>query len=200
MAPEGVVKFVRIAKPLLAIAVVSAVASCGPGQIGDIRGGLYAPGVDHSRQGAKQGVDNIGVAHRLMAAAQYELAIDAFTRAALDQGLSGEILNGMGTANLGLGRLGQSETLLRRAVKAEPDWAEAWNNLGVLLMEQGKINEARQVLRKAYALDNGQNDSIRDNLRLALAKSENADNIAGQEEEYKLVRRGSSDYLIRKTP
>jgi len=79
-----------------------------------------------------------------MAAQQYELALDAFTRAALNEGLTGEILNGMGTANLGLGRLGQSEELLRRAVKAEPDWAEAWNNLGVLLMERGEISEDRK--------------------------------------------------------
>lgn len=177
--------------------MISAVASCGPKPISLLdKGGPYAPGVDRS----KAAVDDIEVAHRLMAAGQYELALNSFTRAALDNGLSGEILTGMGTANLGLGRLGQSEDLLRRAVKKEPDWAEAWNNLGVLLMEQGELAEATQVLRKAYALDDGQNDSIRDNLRLALAKSENTDNNTGQEEDYKLVRRGSSEYLIRKTP
>ena len=106
----------------------------------------------------------------------------------------------MGTANLGLGRLGQSEELLRRAVVAEPEWPEALNNLGVVLMEQDNIPEAVQIFRKAYALDNGQSDSIRDNLRIALAKSENPDNNSGQNQEYKLVRRGSSDFLIRQTP
>ena len=195
MPPQGVTQRPIPKRLILAIAVVTAVASCGQNLISGHSSGLYAPGVDQS----KRAVDSIEVAHRLMAAAQYELAIDAFTRAALDQGLSGEILNGMGTANLGLGRLGQSEDFLRRAVKEEPEWPEAWNNLGVLLMEQGEITEAQNVLRKAYALDNGQNDSIRDNLRLALAKSKNADTIAVQE-EYKLVRRGSSSYLIRKTP
>lgn len=196
MAPQGVTKIVTSGYRLLAIAVISAVASCGPQVMSPPEGDLFPPGVDLSRQA----VDGVEVGHRLMAARQYELALEAFTRAALDQGLTGEILNGMGTANLGLGRLGQSEDLLRRAVKAEPDWAGAWNNLGVLLMEQGQIIEAQHILRKAYALDNGQNDSIRDNLRLALAKSENADNNTGQNEEYKLVRRGSSEYLIRKTP
>jgi hypothetical protein len=53
------------------------------------------------------------------------------------------------------------------------------------------------VFRKAYALDNGESDSIRDNLRLALANSENPDNNVDQNENYKLVRRGNSDYLIR---
>ncbi len=191
------VTFTNTGRILLAIAVISAMASCAPRAISNTKGGPYAPGVDRSKAAA---VDNIEVAHRLMAAGQYELALNSFTRAALDDGLSAEILNGMGTANLGLGRLGQSEELLRRAVKEEPDWAEAWNNLGVLLMERDELSEATQVLRKAYALDDGQNDSIRDNLRLALVKMENADNITGQEEEYKLVRRGSSDYLIRKTP
>ena len=91
-------------------------------------------------------------------------------------------------------------TFLRRAVKAAPDWPEAWNNLGVVLMERGKLAEAGAIFRKAYALDNGESDAIRDNLRLALAKSENPVNNSEQNQEYKLVRRGSSDFLIRKTP
>ena len=100
----------------------------------------------------------------------------------------------------GLGRLGQAEKMLRRAVSEAPDWAEAWNNLGVVLMEKGETGEAQQVFRKAYALDNGESDSIRDNLRFALAKTENPDNNVANTNDYKLVRRGSSDYLIRKTP
>ena len=116
--------------------------------------------------------------------------------AALEQGLTPEILSSMGSANLGLGRLGQAEDLLRRAVKEEPDWPEAWNNLGVLLMERGKTAEAVQIFRKAFALDNGESASIRDNLRLALAKSENPDTVL-EEQDYKLVRRGQGEYLIR---
>jgi hypothetical protein len=67
-------------------------------------------------------------------------------------------------------------------------------------MERGKTAEAEQVFKKAFALDNGQSDSIRDNLRIALAKSENPANTGGQQEDYKLVRRGGSDFLIRETP
>ena len=67
-------------------------------------------------------------------------------------------------------------------------------------MEMGEIAEATQIFRKAYALDNGESDSIRDNLRLALSKSEKSVNTDDQTNEYKLVRRGSSDYLIRRTP
>ncbi|MEX0340438.1 MAG: tetratricopeptide repeat protein [Arenibacterium sp.] len=156
--------------------------------------GPFPPGIDPKGEA----VDGVEVGHRLVAAAQYELAIDAFTRAALDQGMNAEILNGLGTANLGLGRLGQAESLLRRAVEEDGEWPEAWNNLGVVLMESGKTAEAQQIFRKAFALDNGESDAIRDNLRLALAKSENSDNTIEEKQEYKLVQRGSGDFLLRK--
>jgi len=153
----------------------------------------FAPGV--SRSGTA--VDGTIVGHRLINAGEYELALKAFSRAAVDQGLTGEILTGMGSANLGLGRLGQAEELLRDAVETEDSSPEAWNNLGVVLMEQGEVSEASQVFRRAYALDNGQSDSIRDNLRLALAKLDDSYYGTDQEQNYKLIRRGSSDYLIR---
>lgn len=196
MTQIGVTQAAPIRSTLLAIIAFAMVASCAPKPISQPPDTPYAPGVDLS----KTAVNGVEVGHRLMDAGQFELAIDAFTRAALDQGLTAEILTGMGTANLGLGRLGQAETLLRRAVEKDKDWPETWNNLGVVLMEQGETAEAQQVFRRAYALDDGQNDSIRENLRLALAKSENADNTVAQNNEYKLVQRGSSDYLIRRTP
>ena len=140
------------------------------------------------------------VGHRLMQAGEYELALEAFTRAAAEQGMTADVVSAIGTANLGLGRLGQAETLLRRAVKQDEAIPETWNNLGVVLMERGKYAEAEQIFRRAYALDNGQSDSIRDNLRLALAKSENPDYDDPQQQDYKLVRRGSADYVIRQIP
>ena len=101
---------------------------------------------------------------------------------------------------IGLGRLGTAERLLRDAIEKDADSPEIWNNLGVVLMEKGEINEAAQVFRRAYGFDNGASDAIRDNLRLALAKSEENYYAAVQEQDYKLVRRGSSDYLIRRIP
>jgi Flp pilus assembly protein TadD len=114
--------------------------------------------------------------------------------------MTAEILSGLGTANLGLGRLGQAETLLRRAIEQDETRPEIWNNLGVVLMEEGKTAESVQVFRTAYALDDGKSDSIRDNLRLAIEKSEISDNNDIQGEEYKLVRRGGGDFLIQTTP
>jgi Flp pilus assembly protein TadD len=161
-----------------------------------INQGPYAPGV--ARNG--EAVDGLIVGQRLMDAGEYELAIDAYTRAALKHGLNADVLAGLGSANLALGRLGQAEDLLRRAIEKDEKSPPIWNNLGVVLIEQGEYGEAEQVFRRAYALDNGESDAIRDNLRLALAKIEKPYYDEPQEQEYKLVRRGSSDYLIRKIP
>jgi len=180
-------------KLLVAIAVTAAMAACVPDRIKTSKDGPFAPGVDPKGEA----VSGVEVGHRLIAAGQYELALDAFTRAALDEGLTAEILNGFGTANLGLGRLGQAEDLLIRATKEDEKWSGPWNNLGVVMMEQGRTREAEQIFRKAYALDNGESDAIRDNLRLALAKSENPDNTSVQNEPYKLVQRGEGDFKLR---
>ncbi len=171
-------------------------AACSSDQIDLSDADPYAPGVDLS----KDAVNGIEVGHRLISVGEYELAIDSFTRAALADGMNAEILNGLGTAYLGLGRLSQSEQLLRRAVDEDPNWPAAWNNLGVVLMERDQTAEAAQIFQKAYAIDNGESDSIRDNLRLALAKLENSDNTAGQNQELQLVRQGSSSYVIRQAP
>lgn len=175
---------------------VFATAACSTGGLGASDRGPYAPGL---RAGATA-EDGLVVGHRLIAAGEFELALKAFSRAALTHGMNTDVLSGMGSANLGLGRLGQAETLLRRAVATDEAIPETWNNLGVVLMEQGKTAEAEQFFRRAYALDNGESDSIRDNLRMALAKTQKSDYDEDTEQDYKLVRRGSSDYLIRRVP
>ena len=182
---------VRTSLFLLGMAAV--LAGCGETASKDTP---FAPGV--AKNGAA--VDQMLVGHRLMRAGEYELAIRSFSRAALDRGMDAEVLSGIGSANLALGRLGQAEKLLRDAIEADETSPEAWNNLGVVLMEKGEVAEAAQIFRRAYAIDNGESDSIRDNLRLALAKIENPVYNAVEKQDYKLVRRGSSDFLIRKIP
>lgn len=157
---------------------------------------LYAPGVARN----EQAVDGMLVGHRLMRAGEYELAIDSFERAAIKEGLTADILLGIGSASLGLGRLQTAERLLRQALDQDEYSPEIWNNLGVVLMELGETAEAGQSFQRAYALDNGSSDSIRDNLRLALEKLENPGYTPEEEQNYKLVRRGSNDYLIRSIP
>ena len=175
------------------LVIALALAGCNPG---DPSNGPYAPGIAPSGTS----VDGLTVGHRMMRAGEHELALEAFTRAASEHGITPDILAALGSANLALGRLGQSEDLLRDAIESEDAVPETWNNLGVVLMERGKTAEASRIFRHAYAIDNGESDAIRDNLRLALAKLENPGYVVGKEQDYKLVRRGSSDYLIRKIP
>jgi len=173
-----------------AVALMLALAACGNmgglGASGD--GQVTAPGMD--RRG--QSVDG------LMEAGEPELALRAYYRAAAEQGgVNADVLSAVGSANLKLGRLGQAEQMLRRALEMDADFVPALNNLGVVLMEKGEHGEAGRVFQRAFALDSGNSDSIRENLRLAIARTENRgydpDNEANN---FSLVRRGQGQYLL----
>lgn len=89
--------------------------------------------------------------------------------------------------------------MLRQAVKKDEGFVPAWNNLGVVLMEQGNYAEAARVFRMAFALDSGQTDAIRENLRRALAKIEQPSYDPANNEKFSLVRRGNGQYLLLTT-
>lgn len=161
------------------------------------RVGLRPPAGTHR---VTEAVDGLVVGHRLMAAGEYELALKAYTRAAGEQGLTADVLSALGSANLRLGRLNQARQLLESAVEKDPDFVPALNNLGVVLMEIGETGEAQRVFRNAFALDNGNSDEIRENLRLALAKSENLSYAEDNDNKFELVRRGNGRYLLLRTP
>ena len=155
--------------------------------------GLTPPGVDRRAEGE----DGLIVGHRLMDSGEYELALRAYMRAAGEIGINADVLSAIGSANLHLGRLGQAERILRQAVKEDPTFVPALNNLGVVLMEQGKPGEARRVFQQAFALDSGETDSIRENLRLAIAQSETSVYDEPQEEpNFTLVRRGQGRFVL----
>jgi tetratricopeptide (TPR) repeat protein len=156
-------------------------------------GGIYAPTGINLKE---ESVDGLTVGHRLMDAGQYELALRAYLRAGSEQGLNVDVLSALGSANLKLGRLGQAEAILRRAVSIDETYVAAWNNLGVTLMERGNYGEAERVFRMAFALDSGESAEVRDNLRLALAKLKNPDYISGNESDFVVIRRGTGNYLI----
>ncbi len=173
-------------------------AACeNAGGFGVVNESPFAPAGFDNRQVS---VDGLLVGHRLMAAGEYELAIKAYFRAAGQQGLTVDVLSALGSANLKLGRLGQSEDLLRQAIDKDETFPPAWNNLGVVLMEQGNFGEAERVFRTAFALDSGQSVEIRDNLRLALEKLESPDYSEPSNFAFALVRRGQGDYLLLSTP
>ncbi|WP_370738898.1 tetratricopeptide repeat protein [Aliiroseovarius pelagivivens] len=153
----------------------------------------YAPG---TFGGLDNSVDGLTVGHRLTAAGEHELALKAYKRAAAEQGITVDVLSAIGSANLQLGRLGQAEKLLRKATQMDVNFAPAWNNLGVVLMETGQVNEAARVFQIAFGLDRGQSAEIRENLRLALANQSNPDYDPANNDTFSLVRRGSGDYLL----
>jgi Flp pilus assembly protein TadD len=141
--------------------------------------------------------DGLETGHRLMAAGEYELALRSYLRAAGEEGVNADVLTAIGSANLKLGRLGQAEQMLRRAVELEPDFVPALNNLGVVLMERGKTGEAKRVFEQAYAFDSGATDSIRENLRLAIAQT--TETVYPEDSEanrFSLVRQGQGEYLL----
>lgn len=184
------------ANTFAALIATSLLAACSPGGLQQSDNSPFAPA---GRTDLSQSVDGLIVGHRLMAAGEYDLAIEAYSRAAADQGMTVDVLSAVGSANLRLGRLGQAESFLRRAVKEDESFPPAWNNLGVVLMEKGEYGEAARVFRVAFALDSGESDEIRDNLRVALAKIENPA-YSEPDNQFALVRRGTGSYLLLETP
>lgn len=158
-------------------------------------GGALAPGLDASGQA----VDPMLVGQRLMEAGEHELALKAFLRAAGDQGFTAPVLASIGTANIGLGRLGQAEAILRRSIEVDEKYVPGWNNLGVVLLEKGAWGEASRVFQTAFALDSGSSVEIQQNLALALAKRDQTVYSGPEETDFALVRRGAGDYLLMST-
>ncbi len=185
-------------KALLAATIgLAALTACDDDGLNRSNNGVFAPGV-----AGQSDIDGLIVGHRLMEAGEYELALQAYNRAAAQQGINVDTLSAIGSANLALGRLGQAERWLRRAVEEDPTFPPGWNNLGVVLMERGKIAEASRVFERAFAADNGNSDEIRENLRLALAILENSDNNVEQEQDFnfQLIRRGPGDFVLAQDP
>jgi len=183
-------------KRLAAVLLSTLLAACGNAG-GPSSGGPSPDGNPYAPAGPGRGeaVDGLTVGHRLMAAGEHELALKAYLRAAAERGVTVDVLSALGSANLSLGRLGQAELLLRRALEVDETFVPAWNNLGVVLMEQGKIGEAVETFKRAFALDSGESARIRENLRLALARLQNPA-YSAPDTNFALVRRGNGEYLL----
>lgn len=180
---------------LLILGLLLALAGCAStqGPLANNREGVAAP---RGTVSVTEAVDGLIVGHRLMAAGEAQLALDAYTRAAVDHGLNADVLSAIGSANMRLGRLNQAERFLQRAVQKDPGFVPAWNNLGVTQINSGQYIPARSSFQRAFALDNGNSEEIRQNL--ILANRLVAQNSAEIPEQFNflLVRRGNGRYLL----
>lgn len=147
-----------------------------------------------------EAVDGLIVGHRAMAAGEFEIALRAYTRAATQHGPSVDVLSAIGSANLRLGRLGQAEQDLRRALEQDSTFVPAHNNLGVVLAEQGKWGEAHLHFRNAFSYDAGRSAEIGENLRLAIENMEKTGYDDAEAHQLLLMRRGSGRFLLLSTP
>lgn len=180
------------APPILLILALSACNLTPRLDAGD--DGVNAPG---SAGLVEDGVENLIVGDRLMEAGEYELALRAYYRAGVEDGLSVDVITAIGAANLALGRLGQAEEQFRAALQRQQDFVPALNNLGAVLIEQGEYGEARRILEQAFALDSGSSETIRDNLRLAIARMENQVYTEQEQTRPGLIRRGGGRYTLQ---
>lgn len=62
------------------------------------------------------------------------------------------LLLGAGNSAYALGERERAAATYREATVAHPDFAEAWNNLAQVLLEQGRRDEAAQAIARAVAL------------------------------------------------
>lgn len=165
------------------------------------QGGLSGDGLAPVGSPDEAAVDGLDVGHRLMAAGEFELALKAYKRAIPDRGLNADVLSALGSANLKLGRLRQAKTLLEQATDREPNFAAAWNNLGVVETTLGNYVEAHTAFRAAFTLDNGQSEEIWQNLLLAIKNKENIENNEQLDQfNFDLVRRGNGRFLLLEAP
>lgn len=181
----------------LILAPLALSACVGTPRLDPVLPDLEALDIPDDIDGYEEEVDGLVVGDRLMENGEFELALRAYYRAAAGGGLSVDLITAIGAANLALGRLGQAEDQFRRAIATEPDFVPALNNLGATLIERGEYGEARRILEQAFALDSGSSETIRDNLRLAIAWQENQ--VYAEENELDrpgLIRRGGGRYIL----
>ncbi|MCL4675534.1 MAG: tetratricopeptide repeat protein [Pararhodobacter sp.] len=180
---------------LLAAAVLLALVACQSTSAGFSPDGLAGHALSQADD-----VDGLLVGHRLMAAGEFELALRAYYRSMAQDGPTVDALSAIGSANLRLGRLGQGEQMLRRALDLDAEFVPALNNLGVVMVERREWGQAAHLFRNAFALDSGRSEEIRQNLRLALANLQDSGYDAENNNEFALVRRGNGRFLLLATP
>ena len=83
---------------------------------------------------------------------QLSAAVEKAQLLALDFPSSFLLWNILGAANAGLIRLPEAEVGFRKAAELNPNYADAHNNLGVVLKDKGKLDEAIEAYQRALKI------------------------------------------------
>jgi len=91
--------------------------------------------------------------------ARYEEA-DQLIAQELAEGETSDLWNDWGAVQLARGRQDKAETGFRHALELDPDSDESATNLGLVLFNLGKLEEAARFLRQGYEAANGRREKI----------------------------------------
>jgi len=119
--------------------------------------GMHEKGLAHLREAVDQGQSRESLealAHRLRDASHHQEALAVYDRMLIEDANDSEALVGRANILLDLdrgGNLGEAEELLRKATEVSPGDPVPWNDLGLVLAEQGRFSEALACYEKAKA-------------------------------------------------
>ncbi|MEO0362088.1 MAG: tetratricopeptide repeat protein [Pseudomonadota bacterium] len=146
--------------------------------------------------------DPLQIGVRLLASNQADMALRAFNQEMAENGPSAEALTGAAIANMRVGRGPLATKLLRKALRLDPFYAPAHNNLGVALYDEGDYLGALTAFQKAHELTGGSDPAVAVNLDMAAFVVADTAKTTPQldESEFEVILYGNGLYrLERKT-
>jgi Flp pilus assembly protein TadD len=84
-----------------------------------------------------------------------------------DEAVPPEVYLALGSSYFRAERLADAEREYRQAVKAKPNFGEAWNNLAVVALLDGRAAEAEDAIRRAEKAGFRVNPQLKDDIRAA---------------------------------
>lgn len=140
----------------------------------------------------------VGIAERLIAANQPEMAAGVLEKIIADNGPDALTMTGLGVAYHQSGRRSLALRFFRAAIDLDPNFAMARNNLGVALYDDGDYAAALSEFERAFAITGGLDPVIRTNIGIAeIAAVVHADILAVDDADYDVIQYGQGVYRLR---
>ena len=129
---------------------------------------------------APQRIHNVG--SQLKTLKKYEEAIEIYENGIQHHPDSGMLHNGLGLAHLAMLDTEKTDAAYRKAIEVQPTFLDAYYNLSKSLRDQGKSNEAIDLLQQAIDVDPDNPDSLN---RMGVLY----DNLGNREQAIEFYRR-----------